>query len=46
MERHTLQECIEMKNVENGENIAETVRKAKTFLGRRNPCVYHVGQLL
>ena len=37
MERYTLQQQIEIVEIhyENGENFAETVRKVKSFLGRR-----------
>ena len=41
MERYTLQQRIEIIKIhyKNGENLAETVRKTRTFLGRREaPC--------
>jgi len=41
MERYTLQQRIEIIKIhyKNGENLAETVRKTRQFLGRRKaPC--------
>ena len=37
MKRYTLQQCIEIVKIhyKNGENFSKTIRKVKSFLGRR-----------